>query len=75
MSDHDSLFKHILDAVSAGVAVGTITKMLPEISAAFTIVWLGIRIWESDTVRGWTNRHKLKDYIDTLTFRRMRDKQ
>lgn len=43
--------KHITDGVSVITAVGTITKMLPAVAAVFTIVWTGIRIYESDTVQ------------------------
>jgi hypothetical protein len=30
--------------------------ILPSIAALFTIIWTGLRIWETDTVRGWTRR-------------------
>jgi len=48
--------KHIVDAVSVFTVLGTLVEMLPSIAAVFTIVWTGIRIWETDTVRGWTGR-------------------
>jgi hypothetical protein len=48
--------KHIADASAAVVAVGALANLLPSIAALFTILWLGIRIWESDTVRAVTNR-------------------
>lgn len=53
MSHHDwsDTVKHIMDGVSVVTAVGTITKMLPAVAAIFTIVWTGIRIYESDTVQ------------------------
>ena len=50
--------KHIMDGVSVVTAVGTITKMLPAVAAVFTIVWTGIRIYESDTVQGLLGRKK-----------------
>ena len=50
--------KHIVDAVSVATVLGTLVDMLPSIAAAFTIVWTGIRIWETDTVRSWTGRGK-----------------
>ena len=43
--------KHIVDAISIVTVVGTLTSMLPAIAALFTIVWTGIRIWETKTVR------------------------
>jgi hypothetical protein len=48
--------KHVLDALSVITVVGALVDILPAIAALFTIVWTGLRIWESDTVRGWTNR-------------------
>lgn len=48
--------KYIFDALSVATVLGTLTEMLPSIAALFTIVWTGIRIWETDTVRGLTGR-------------------
>jgi len=48
--------KHALDAVSLITVVGTLVDILPSIAALFTIIWTIFRIWETDTVRGWTNR-------------------
>lgn len=48
--------KHLADAGAAVIAVGTLAQLLPSIAALLTIVWLAIRIWESDTVRGLTGR-------------------
>lgn len=48
--------KHVVDALSVFTVLGTLAEMLPSIAAVFTIVWTGIRIWETDTVRGWTGR-------------------
>lgn len=50
--------KHVIDALSIGLVVGTVVKMLPAIAAVLSIVWSAIRIWESETVRGWTGRAK-----------------
>jgi hypothetical protein len=48
--------KHAVDALSVVTVLGTLIEMLPSIAAVFTIVWTGIRIWETDTVRSWTGR-------------------
>ena len=48
--------KHALDAVSFITVVGTLVDILPSIAALFTIIWTAFRIWETDTVREWTNR-------------------
>jgi hypothetical protein len=52
----DEAAKHIVDAVSIATVIGTLADMLPSIAAVFTIVWTGIRIWETETVKRWTGR-------------------
>jgi hypothetical protein len=54
--EHSELFKHTLDAVSVVTVIGALVDVLPAIAALFTIIWTGIRIWESDTVQGWLGR-------------------
>jgi hypothetical protein len=44
--------KAIGDVLSVATVVGTIAQMLPAIAAIFTIIWTGIRIYETDTVQG-----------------------
>ena len=39
------------DAISIGTVLGTIAGYLPAIAALVTIVWTGIRIWETATVQ------------------------
>jgi hypothetical protein len=48
--------KHAVDALSVVTVVGTLMEFLPAVAAIFTIVWTGIRIWETDTVKSWTGR-------------------
>ena len=48
--------KNVIDAVSVGTVVGSLAGLLPSIAALFTIVWTGIRIWETETVQRWLNR-------------------
>jgi len=52
----DDAAKHVMDVLSIATVIGTLADMLPSIAAAFTIVWTGIRIWETDTVKRWTGR-------------------
>jgi hypothetical protein len=47
------------DAGAAAIAIGTLAQVLPSIAALLTIVWLLIRIWESDTARWLTGRSLL----------------
>jgi len=53
MSDTSTLetTKHIIDGASVLTVVGTLSGVLPAIAALFTIIWTGIRIYESDTVQ------------------------
>jgi hypothetical protein len=48
--------KHIVDALSIVTVLGTLVEFLPSIAAAFTIIWTGIRIWETDTVKKWRGK-------------------
>lgn len=41
--------KHAADGLSFGVLVGTLTNILPSIATTMTIIWMAIRIWESET--------------------------
>lgn len=56
MTEHHETAKHVIDILSVVTVLGTLADMLPSIAALFTIVWTGIRIWETDTVRSWTGR-------------------
>ena len=51
--------KHVLDGVSVITVVGALADVLPAVAALFTIVWTGIRIWETDTVQGWLGKKPL----------------
>jgi hypothetical protein len=53
--------KQVLDGVSVFTMLGTLGSVLPPIAALFTIVWTGIRIWETDTVQEITGRKRKRD--------------
>lgn len=53
--------KQVIDVISFGTVLGTISAILPPLSALFTIIWVGIRIWETDTVQGLTGRKRRRD--------------
>ena len=61
MSDHHETAKHVIDALSIVTVVGTLVEMLPSIAAVFTIVWTGIRIWETETVQNMLGRKGAKN--------------
>ena len=48
------------DITSMGVVVTTLMGYLPAIAALLTIIWTIIRIWETDTVKGWVRYLKFR---------------
>ena len=43
--------KQVLDLAAASTGIMSLAAWLPPLASLFTIVWLGIRIWESPTVQ------------------------
>ena len=60
----DESLKHVLDGVSVIATVGSLIEMLPSIAALFTIVWTGIRIYETDTVQKLLGRKGGNNAVD-----------
>lgn len=58
MSQHSEAVKHTVDAVSVVTVVGTLMDILPAVAALFTIIWTGIRIYETDTVQRFLGKKK-----------------
>jgi hypothetical protein len=48
--------KQLLDVLSVATVIGALVDILPSIAALFTILWTGIRIWETDTMKKITGR-------------------
>ena len=48
--------KTLIDAVSVVTVVGTIGEVLPPLAALFTLIWTGIRIYETRTVQRMLGR-------------------
>jgi hypothetical protein len=48
--------KQVLDGLSIFTVIATLVEMLPAISAALSIVWVSIRIWETKTVQKLVKR-------------------
>ena len=53
--------KQVIDVISFGAVIGTISAILPPVSALFTIIWVGIRIWETDTVQSYAKKKQKRD--------------
>ena len=48
--------KEGIDIAAASTGVLTMISWLPPIASLFTIIWLGIRIYESETIQKLVNR-------------------
>ena len=48
--------KSIADAVAVSGGVASLAGWLPDAAALVTIIWLSIRIWESDTIQKMLGR-------------------
>jgi hypothetical protein len=63
MTQHDTA-KAVADGAAVLTTVGVMATWLPPVASLFTIIYLGLRIWESDTVRGLTKRKKATNASD-----------
>jgi len=57
----DYIEPNLMDDISVLAGLGVLIGWLPNVLSIVTIAWFGIRIWESDTVRGLTNRKEKTD--------------
>ena len=48
--------KEVMDIAAASTGVLALAAWLPPVASLCTIVWLGLRIYESDTVQGLLGR-------------------
>jgi hypothetical protein len=58
MLDNHEATKHAVDALSLLTVLGTLMEALPAIAALFTIIWTGIRIWETKTVQKFIRKDR-----------------
>ena len=49
--------KQAVDVAAASTGIMSLAAWLPPIASLFTIIWLGIRIYESETVQKIVNRN------------------
>ena len=56
--------KHVVDGLSMATVVGALVDLLPAIAAVFTIVWTGIRIYETKTVQKWLGKDKKRIIVE-----------
>lgn len=50
--------KEVIDIAAASTGVLTMISWLPPTASLFTIVWLGIRIYESETIQKLLGKDK-----------------
>ena len=53
--------KTVGDALSIVTVVGTLAEVLPALAALFTIIWTGLRIYETETVQALLGKKKDTD--------------
>jgi len=51
MNNQSEAVKLAGDVLSVTTVAGTLVGMLPSVAAIFTIIWTGIRIYETETVQ------------------------
>jgi len=49
--------KTVVDGFAVGGTIATLAGWLPPLASLLTIMWLSIRIWESDTVQKLVKRN------------------
>ncbi len=47
--------KQVMDVVAASTGVMSMVAWLPPLASLFTIIWLGIRIYETETMKKLIN--------------------
>lgn len=57
----DEQTKDMLDVAAGSTAILSLASWLPPTASLLTIVWLGIRIYESDTIQSIFNETKDED--------------
>jgi hypothetical protein len=53
--------KQIIDAGAGVVTIGAILEMVPEITAVLSLIWVVIRILETETIKNVINKCTKKD--------------
>ena len=62
MTEHNQeTLKHMIDGASILTVIGTLVEFLPAVSAILSIIWVAIRIYETETVQKLVNRKKDDD--------------
>ena len=46
------------DVAAVAGGIGSWFAIIPDVAAILSIIWLTLRIWETETVKRWTGREK-----------------
>ena len=57
----DETAKTVVDGVSIVTMLGTLGSILPPVAALFTIIWTGIRIYETNTIQELLGKKQKRD--------------
>ena len=52
--------KTVLDGLSVATVLASLAAWLPPLAALASLVWTGIRIYETKTVQGWLKKWRGK---------------
>ena len=52
----DDQLKHMIDIGSLGIMVTALVDLIPHLTALASLIWVVLRIYESDTVQKWKRR-------------------
>jgi hypothetical protein len=44
------------DVAAVAGGIGSWFAIIPDVAAILSIIWLALRIWETETVKRWTRR-------------------
>lgn len=58
LSDIEEETKQVMDIAAASTGVLSLVAWLPPIASLLTIIWLGIRIYESETIQKLIHKDK-----------------
>ena len=56
LRDIEEETKQVIDVAAASTGILSLVAWLPPIASLLTIIWLGIRIYESETVQKLINK-------------------
>jgi hypothetical protein len=60
-AQNQETLKQMLDGASILTVIGTLVEFLPAVSALLSIVWVAIRIYETDTAKRLMGRKEGSD--------------